>query len=447
MGICYGNRSGASLAYGFPFHEACWGILTDSWSPSDREIQFLFDICRSTPIEPPELWGRNQATLDWGHAYGGVYWYPGASEELTLGVLSDHINAEGCSLPGLTSYNPLRLDPKLTLAIQATLRESNAIVTTPNHRRTSLRQKIQRQNLKTRSRDVFHQLPVEIRQMILENLTLPDTYALRQASRSFSSLGFHDQFWKSRFFPGRDFGHILEARPYFLSAPGKWGALCRVAKPFVDYQAWADSRARIMGLASSLRNLVRAAGDSHCAGGLPDSVFGPETRWITAGGTRETNTSLYERSLQLPAQVTAVVVFTVEIHGRRYVSGIRIPSKGGSSGSFTLGYQHSDNRVLLLDCKRKPLGVSGFCLAIDNFGIRGLSMITDTGLLSDWAGEHESLPKRKLVCSSSCLERITDLKGTFDVSDWKLRRLRPDSNHALGVGPQADFVECVCRGS
>lgn len=117
MGICFGNRAGASLAYGFPFHEACWGVLTDSWSPCDREIQFMFDLCRSTPIEPSEPWGHNQAILDWGHAYGGVYRYPLASEELTLGMLSDHINADGCSLPSLTSYNPLRHDSKLTLAI------------------------------------------------------------------------------------------------------------------------------------------------------------------------------------------------------------------------------------------------------------------------------------------------------------------------------------------
>ena len=426
MGICSGTRSGGSLAYGFPFHEACWGILTDTWSPCDQELQLLFDVCRSTPIEPSGgPWTDNQAILDWGHAYGGVFRYAIASEELTLGVLSDHFNAHGCTLPGLTSYNPLRHDPMLTLAIQETLRNPNTTVTTPNHRRTSLRQKIQRQNLNTRSGDVFHQLPVEIRQMILENLTLSGTYALRQASRSFSELGFHDRFWKSRFFPSRDFEHILEVRPFLSSASGKWGALCRAVKPFVDYQPWADSRARIIGLASSLCDLVRKAGESHCAGGLPDSVLNPETRWITAGGTRETNTSLYERSLQLPVQVTAVLVSTLEIHGRRYVSGVRIHSKGESSGSLTLGYQHSDNKVLTLDCKRENLGVSGFCLAIDNFGIRGLSIITGTGLLSDWAGEHHGLPRRRLVCSSSCLKTITDLKGTFDVSDWRFRRFPP----------------------
>ena len=261
--------------------------------------------------------------------------------------------------------------------------------------------------------------------MILENLTLSGAFALRQASRSFSELGFHDGFWKSRFFPGREFEHILEARPYFSSAPGKWGALCRVVKPFVDYEPWADSRARIIGLASSLHDLVRKAGESHCAGGLQDSVLDPETRWITAGGTRETNTSFYERPLQLSAQATAVLVSTVEIHGRRYVSGIRIHSKGGSSGSLTLGYQHPDNEVMLLDCKRQNLGVSGFCLAIDNFGIRGLSAITDTGLLSDWAGEHQGLPRRRLVCSSSCLDTITDLKGAFDASALKFRHFLP----------------------
>ena len=92
---------------------------------------------------------------------------------------------------GRTSYNPLRHDPELTIAIEETLRNPNA---TTNHRRTSLRQKIRRESLKPRFRDVFYQLPVEIRQMILENLTLSGTFALRQASHSFAELGFHERF-------------------------------------------------------------------------------------------------------------------------------------------------------------------------------------------------------------------------------------------------------------
>jgi hypothetical protein len=205
---------------------------------------------------------------------------------------------------GQTSYNPFQHDPELTLAIEETLRNPNA---TTNHRWTSLRQKVRRESLKTRSRDIFHQLPVEIRQMIIKNLTLSGTFALRQASRSFAELGFHERFWKFRFFPGRDFGHILEVRPYFSSAPGKWGALCRVVKPFVDYQPWADNKARIMDLASSLLDLVCTVGRNHCAGDLTDGFLGSGTPWITAGGSKYMKTSLCERSLQVPDQVTAVL--------------------------------------------------------------------------------------------------------------------------------------------
>ena len=180
-----GTRSGASLAYGYPFHESCWSILTDCWSPCDREIQLLFDLCRSTPLDPKDPWPSNQAILDWGHAYGGVFEYSLETEEVTHGVLS----GSNFRIASRTGFDPLRHDPELTLAIQDTLRNPN---TTLNQRRTSLRQKIRRDNLRTLPKDVFHQLPVEIRQLILESLTLSGAFALRQASRSFAELGFHD---------------------------------------------------------------------------------------------------------------------------------------------------------------------------------------------------------------------------------------------------------------
>jgi hypothetical protein len=73
------DNAGHSL-WGFPFHAACWDILVEACSPDDLDIQVLFDLCRSFPLQ--------LGILNWGHDYGGVVRYEttspglGAGEEL-----------------------------------------------------------------------------------------------------------------------------------------------------------------------------------------------------------------------------------------------------------------------------------------------------------------------------------------------------------------------------
>ena len=50
--------------WGFPFHAACWDILVEACSPEELDIQVLFDLCRSFPLQ--------LGILNWGHDYGGV---------------------------------------------------------------------------------------------------------------------------------------------------------------------------------------------------------------------------------------------------------------------------------------------------------------------------------------------------------------------------------------
>lgn len=52
-------------AWGFLFHETCWRILAMVCSPGTPDVQHLFDICRSFPVD--------HGVLNWGHSYGGCY--------------------------------------------------------------------------------------------------------------------------------------------------------------------------------------------------------------------------------------------------------------------------------------------------------------------------------------------------------------------------------------
>ena len=49
---------------GFPFHAPCWEILAAARPSARDDVQAIFDVCRSTPID----WGLMQ----FGHDYGGI---------------------------------------------------------------------------------------------------------------------------------------------------------------------------------------------------------------------------------------------------------------------------------------------------------------------------------------------------------------------------------------
>ncbi|RBQ67632.1 hypothetical protein VDGD_03085 [Verticillium dahliae] len=61
--------------------------------------------------------------------------------------------------------------------------------------------------------------------------------------------------------------------------------------------------------------------------------------------------------------------------------------------------------------------IKGFCLAQDQRGIRGLAVILNNGQLTQWIGNHDDIPKRRLVFesgASSCAAVIDIIQGGFD---------------------------------
>lgn len=123
--------------------------------------------------------------------------------------------------------------------------------------------------------------------------------------------------------------------------------------------------------------------------------------------------ALYNRTLTVPPKISHAIVSLVEIYRRCYVSGIRIEAADGSYS--VVGYQHAANEVLL---SVATSGISGFHLAQDERGFRGLAVLSTSGILSNWAGDHHGVPVRRLVFDpvTAAQNSARHLKCGFDVS-------------------------------
>lgn len=403
-------------AKGFPIHVSCWKILNDCWPPSDQELQLLLGVFRSVPMQGGDRW-HPSVILNWGHDYGGLFELVTDRDKLQPGE-DCRIRRLNCAF---SAHNPAVVDFNLIDVLKEVCPDGDTTNASTEITETFGEQDVGDKDVSPspHARDVFHKLPVEIRQQILENVPLFDALALRQASRAFAELGFHDLFWKSRFYSDGELGHIHEVEPFLALFPGHWRSVWLIAAPCAD-RPWIKNRARVMPLASSLRNLVHKAGSAKCSGNqIRNAPSESKVWWHSANRSSEDPSSfLHQRYLPVPSKVTAVFASTVEICGRECVSGIRIQHKDRKGGprSLTFGYQHPDNETLLLNDELHPFGIAGFCLAVTDHTIRGLSVIADTGTVSGWAGVHEKLLKRRLIGTSSGKDAITALKGDFDVS-------------------------------
>jgi hypothetical protein len=104
----------------------------------------------------------------------------------------------------------------------------------------------------------------------------------------------------------------------------------------------------------------------------------------------------------------AIFASTIDLFGRVYISGLRIVD------SFLLGYIHHKSEQLIsqIDAQRP---FTGFCLARDQRGVRGIAMIFTDECMSPWVGEHYEIPKRRLLTQNVGLKPVDALKGGFDV--------------------------------
>jgi hypothetical protein len=396
-------------AYGFAFHEACWTIFTNRCSINDRDIQSLLDVCLSAPIQH-----GLPTVLNWGHDYGGYATYQSVQDELGSDLERRRLNFSS-GFSGSEYCNPLD-DTALYLAFL------NQRLKYPDSEHNKVLPEASRDGNQTFTattpRHAISVLPAENLQMILESLPLPDALAVRQASREFASLGLHDVFWRSRFLPGRELGYVFEAMPYFNSLPGRWRDLFHAVKHLFPSPR-VTNRNRILILAASLQDLMRQAGSARCEG-YTTSAFTQTHHpmsWVSASWVKGQSGSLHNRQVLIPDDLAAIFVSKVEVFGRQYVSGLRMEQTCNPDNSIILGYRRPRRDTLLLEDEQRHLRIAGFHVALDRDGVRGIAIITHSGTISRWAGEHDRLPKRRLVPSSHNGDTVEALSGGFDVSN------------------------------
>jgi hypothetical protein len=280
--------------------------------------------------------------------------------------------------------------------------------------------------------DPFSKLPEDILFSIVDHLTLGEVSLLKQASREFANLELPGSFWRKMFQLGQRFDYIIEAREY---SQVNWRLACRAIKTAIDngtsegYAVWL--RRRSWDMCHLLHQALETMRDSSaCLGSTIRSHFEPHepetlTSWDTVGPTCKLMGDIldrgcrviYERMLELPTVVREIHVSTVELFGRRYISGLMFVDEINKVCS--IGFQHPASKEILMGRQE----IWGLMVAIDQRGVRGLSLMYGINSVSQWIGDHENLSKQELEFGSF-RNFVPRLKGGFDVSGY--------SKHVLG---------------
>lgn len=435
-----GNRFGGTLfgdnlavgtrqrIWGFPFHCSCWELLNSRLETHDaarNDPQALFDVLRSFP---------RRRLIEFGHDYGGVAGYD--IDEDSFGIL-DPSHQPSPILPGEerrlvyyrtdTALHEMQThDPMHVTEICSAFESENF-----NVRPVSETQPVEDQHDDTtiRYNDPFQDLPVELLQSILSELPSLEVVSLKRSSRVFQRLPLSDTFWRSRFYSGREFEYVFEAFKHFRNLKGQWKTIYQNLRNMSKSPGLVNRR-RIWDLARTLDDLVGTRLESPiCSGTRVGSYFESaaaeeeEVVWIEAHrclrpfnrsfptGCRE----LYVRNLLLPRDTINIYVSVVDILDRTYVSGLRFQGFQGTIQQ--MGYIRPGNETLLtLTTQTDPCRVTGFHLALDQRGVRGLCIVSGEAELSSWAGQHIDIPKRRLVLPASSHDGVRKLRGGFDVS-------------------------------
>ncbi|KAJ3560341.1 hypothetical protein NPX13_g9336 [Xylaria arbuscula] len=386
--------------WGFPFHVACWELLKASSPTADIDLQALFDLCRSIPI-------LEAGALHFGHDYGGPNEHHFINT-LLWGIPIDTLDHDMYTFNRIISegYELRQSDP--LNANQITALAGHGFSAPP------------RLSYKTATtHDVFSKFPVELLDLILQELTLVDVLSLKLSSRVMANVTLSDRFWHSRFWHGRHFEFVFEFSQY-TKYKGRWkDAFLSIRSK--QGQPSLINRKRIWEQATRIHTVLAQIGSCH--GTAIRSWFESDAppdkgAWITAsrclrpfssaflGGSR----LLYDRYLALPETLSSISISVIELLGLRYISGLRVTNTSG--GYLDLGYFQSQKSVTLV-----TTCIVGFLLAQDTRGIRGIRVLSRNHGPSQWVGQHEKLPRRRLVLPRISEEDevpIKKIRGGFD---------------------------------
>ena len=387
------SMPGVITAWGFPFHASCWTIFHQIRPGREVDAQALLDIFRSFPAQCNKL--------NFGHDYGGIGEYerpevpvPSGEEHRLfseLGRPSDR--SDPLEIPGLCSL----LDRESGQATKEMAVASDVYSVDP-------------------TADPFSKIPEELILDVFEEMPTPDISRLRRASKHCANIVLPQSFWKHRVTQS-EFEHVFEARQHAVSLDGKWESLYHHLRGLKGGPV-LENRERIWKLGHSLWELLDTKRDLTPFSPAVDEDSLP---WITANRCltpmyeefTQGSRALFTSKLAVPRAKAHIFVSIVEIYEKRYVSGMRVVLDNGTSE--ILGYH---NLACEIRISEDLMEVVGFHVALGEQGIRGIAAIPKTGGLSKWAGDHEDVPKRRLVLGSTdaSLGTIRNLKAGVDVS-------------------------------
>ncbi|KAL1956055.1 hypothetical protein VTO42DRAFT_7650 [Malbranchea cinnamomea] len=416
---------------GFPFHEACWQLLRAMMHPREVPVESLYYIFYSLPIN-----SRNW--VDWGHSYGGLVsqrptdYYPWEQRRIS-GLVTRVLGMSKLSPLSCSTQDPLDI-PELRQALegdwQGEVNEDEGAISYAFWKQ----------------KDCFAELPVEICEEILIQLSSRDVVNLRMASRSFARISLSEYFWKSRFSPGFEREYIFEAR---LFDPGTgatqcgWKALYHRTNLNVVPSRGLANRRRIWESCRSLVDVLKSEPlDATEPTGLEDTGEWP---WRGVSGDAAPISQVFwypsaacrvfkERAVRLPSEILEMLVSTVTFCHKVYITGLQIVAQG--QPNTALGYiVPGRERVLnLRGDGGKPGVVTGFITAVDASGIRGFRVTLLDGRVSEWVGQSDEIPKTLRLCTD---KPITHLHAAFD--GFKMVQLSIPGKH-LNVEDRAPHL-------
>ncbi|KAI0179479.1 hypothetical protein GGR52DRAFT_570365 [Hypoxylon sp. FL1284] len=228
---------------GFSFHTCCWEILsaTATRFHGNVDTQAIFDICT--------LVLNKQCPL------GSLCSQGGNRRHMHLDLVELLEKLPCCSEPTLyhnsftmMSYQDNPLDIPQLRCLWTSQPEQGVVTFAPHQDDPEPEH--------AADGDPFSALPLELKQMILVEMDSKSVANLRLASPAMAATPLHSLFWRSRFWPGKEFGHIYEAEAVFPAA-GNWSELYKQVKLIAD-DAAIVSRRRLWRLSYRLCELIDA---------------------------------------------------------------------------------------------------------------------------------------------------------------------------------------------
>ncbi|RYP58403.1 hypothetical protein DL769_008967 [Monosporascus sp. CRB-8-3] len=416
-------------AWGFLFHDACWRLLEQAYAPDAVDVATLWRVLLSVPCA--------RDLPNWGHNYGRLFLVgsPAAKNPRTGRQQSFmRLRAPVSFIIPSTYSDPFDV-PELAGTVRATIRigtgeeAASCAISSDTEPPVST-------DGPSADTDPFAALPPEIREMLLAYAASPDVANLRLASRAIAAVPLTQQFFRSRFSPGRELGRVFDG---FLLAPAEhggrldWAALYRVTRARLHaHRVWLGERNRYRIWDQTLWPLSRALGAVARLGRLQgdrlwDAMLGDdddgglllESWWrgvttecyidFEAFGLRRRTVHMTE--IELPrARVKAVGVSLVRFFDWVYITGLRFVF-AGPVDDVEIGYiaPHSETVLRVEDALR------GFHAAVDQCGFRGLSVITSGHMRSEyltWAGALQGFESVPIKTGGDAVRRI---RAAFDV--------------------------------